>query len=227
MSIFVFGMLTLPNFLAILLAYLIGSIPSAVWIGKYFYKVDVREHGSGNSGATNTFRVLGKGAGLPVMFIDIFKGWGSVQLAYLFSDYPGSEQFVELQMVLGIVALIGHIFPVLAAFRGGKGIATLLGVAIAIHPQCALVAIGVFAVVFLLTNYVSLSSIISSLSFPFSLMFIFPTGIPSFIAFSLFTSAMVLLTHQKNIERLLNKEESKVRLLRRKPATRNGEKDRP
>ena len=225
LSIFVMAMLTLTNFLAIILAYLIGSIPSAVWIGKFFYQVDVREHGSGNSGATNTFRVLGKRAGLPVLIIDMLKGWGSVNLAYLFSDSPGTEQFVELQMVLGIVALLGHIFPVLAAFRGGKGIATLLGLSIAIHPQAALVAIGVFAIVFLFSNYISLSSIIASLSFPFSLMFIFPTEIPSFIAFSLFTSAMVLLTHQQNIERLLNKQESKVHLIRRKPERQTGEKE--
>ncbi|MCC7302885.1 MAG: glycerol-3-phosphate 1-O-acyltransferase PlsY [Bacteroidia bacterium] len=218
-------MLTLSNFLTILLAYFIGSIPTAVWIGRYFYKVDVREHGSGNSGATNTFRVLGKRAGLPVLIIDVLKGWGSVNLAYLVSESPGNERFLELQMVLGIAALLGHIFPVLAAFRGGKGIATLLGVTLALHPQAALVCIGVFALVFLLTNYVSLSSMVSALSFPVSLMFFFPTGVPSFVAFSLFLVAIVLLTHQKNIERLINREESKIHLLRKRPASRPREAD--
>lgn len=225
MAIFVFPMLTLPNFLTILLAYLLGSIPSAVWIGKYFYKVDVREHGSGNSGATNTFRVLGKRAGIPVMIIDILKGWGSVQLAHVFSLNPGSEQFLELQMVLGIAALLGHIFPILAAFRGGKGIATLVGVTLALHPQAALVSIGVFALVFLFSNYVSLSSIVAAIAFPISIMFFFPTGVPSFVVFSLFIAAIVMLTHQKNIERLLNRKESKVHLLRKRPASPAEDRD--
>lgn len=218
-------MLTLPNFLTILLAYLIGSIPSAVWIGKYFYKIDVREHGSGNSGATNTFRVLGKAAGIPVMIIDIAKGWASVQLAYLASDNPGSEPFIELQMVLGMAALLGHIFPVLAAFRGGKGIATLLGVTLAMHPQAALISIGVFALVFLFSNYVSLSSICAAIAFPLSIMFFFPSGVPSMVVFSLFIAAIVMLTHQKNIERLINRQESKIHLIRRKEVARGPESE--
>ena len=218
-------MISPSDLFAILCAYLIGSIPTAVWIGKYFYRIDVREHGSGNAGATNAFRVLGKKAGFPVLLIDIFKGWAAVNLAWLISvRVPGSEQFFELQMVLGVVALLGHIFPILAAFRGGKGIATLIGITAALHPQACLVSVGVFILVFIVTNYVSLSSIIASFAFPISLIFIFPTGIPSFIVFALFTVAMVLLTHQKNIERLLNKQETKTRILRKRSIPEPGEK---
>ena len=96
----------------IILAYLIGSIPTAVWIGKTFYNIDVREFGSGNAGATNTFRVLGKKAGIPVLIIDILKGAGAVSLAFLSSYTFESDQFVNLQLGLGIAALVGHIFPV-------------------------------------------------------------------------------------------------------------------
>src|SRR5687768_13215686 len=126
------------NIGGLLFAYLLGSIPSAVWIGKRFYGIDVREFGSGNAGATNTFRVLGKKAGIPVLLIDIFKGWLAVQLAYLSSYRIDSVEFVNLELVLGIAALIGHIFPVYVGFRGGKGIATLLGVVIGVHPYAAL-----------------------------------------------------------------------------------------
>jgi glycerol-3-phosphate acyltransferase PlsY len=195
---------------------MLGSIPSAVWIGKLFYKVDVREHGSGNSGATNTFRVLGKRAGLPVLLIDIFKGWTAANLAYFISvEVPGSKDFTEMQMAFGIAALLGHVFPVLAAFRGGKGIATLLGVMLAIHPASALVSVGVFAVVFFAFRYVSLSSILASSSLPLSLMFIFPTKVPSLVLFGFFATLMVLITHQKNIERLVRNQESKVVLGKR------------
>jgi acyl phosphate:glycerol-3-phosphate acyltransferase len=206
-------MLTAPHVFALLMAYLIGSIPTAVWIGRFFYGIDVREHGSGNSGATNTFRVIGKRAGVPVLLIDIFKGWAAVNMAYLVSDQnPKSEQFLELQMVLGVVALMGHIFPILAAFRGGKGIATLLGVILALHLEAALVSLGVFLVVFLASRYVSLGSLAAAVCFPISLIFLFPTGVPSFAVFGIFAAVLVLFTHQKNIERLLKREESRMSL---------------
>src|SRR5690606_18146286 len=118
---------TLPAIL-IFIAYLLGSVPTSIWIGKRFYKIDVREFGSGNAGATNTFRVLGKKAGIPVLIIDILKGTCAVALSYLSGFEYGSAEFVNLQLGLGVAALIGHIFPVFAGFRGGKGVATMLGV---------------------------------------------------------------------------------------------------
>jgi len=203
----------------ILTAYLLGSIPSAVWIGKFFYGIDVRQHGSGNAGATNTFRVLGKKAGVPVLFFDILKGWAAVKVSYFVADMLGREEFLSLELTLGAAAIIGHIYPVFAGFRGGKGVAALLGVTIAIHPLSALVGIAVFVFVLLVSRFVSLSSILAGLSFPASLMILFPSSSQTLILFSLLTPAILLVTHQKNIERLLRKEEGKIYLFRKKEET--------
>lgn len=200
----------------ILIAYLLGSLPSAVWLGKFLYGVDVRDHGSGNSGATNTFRVLGKKAGIPVLILDILKGWLAVKVSFFVADMLGKEEFVSLQLSLGAAALIGHIFPVFAGFRGGKGVSTLLGVTLAIHPPSALVGIAVFIFVLFFSHYVSLSSILAGLSFPVSILILFPISSPTLVLFSLLTPAIILATHQKNIERLVKKEEKKIFLFKKK-----------
>ena len=200
----------------ILTAYLLGSIPSAVWIGKFFYGVDVRQHGSGNAGATNTFRVLGKRAGVPVLFFDILKGWVAVKVSFFVADMLGKEEFISLELTMGAAAIIGHIYPVFAGFKGGKGVAALLGVTTAIHPLSAAVGILVFVFILLVTHYVSLSSILAGLSFPVSLMILFPSSSPTLVLFSLLTPALLLVTHQKNIERLLKREESKIYLFKKK-----------
>ena len=200
----------------LLTAYLFGSLPSAVWIGKIFYGIDVREHGSGNAGATNVFRVIGKNAGIPVLISDILKGWIAVKLSYFVADMLSKEELVSLQLSLGAAAIIGHIYPVLASFKGGKGVATLLGVTLAIHPLSALVGIGVFIFILLTTHYVSISSITAGLSFPISILILFPTSSSTLVLFSLLTPAIILVTHQKNIERLLKKEESKIYLFKKK-----------
>ena len=196
--------------------YLVGSIPTAVWIGTFFYKIDVREYGSGNAGATNTFRVLGKRAGIPVLLIDVLKGFAAVCLAYFSPYVPGSNQFINLELVLGIASLVGHIFPLFASFRGGKGIATLLGIVLAVHPYGALISMGIFIIVLLASSYVSLSSMISAILFPVIVIFIFKTTVPSLVIFSILIAIMVLITHQKNIERLLRREESKAKLIKKK-----------
>ncbi len=209
-------MLTSTNILFLLGAYLLGSIPSAVWIGKYFYHTDVREFGSGNAGATNVFRVLGKKAGIPVLIIDVLKGFAAVCISYA-SDYSvASEQFINLQLVLGIASLVGHIFPIFASFRGGKGIATLLGIILAILPFAALISIAIFITVLLISKYVSLSSMAAAVAFPIIVIIIFKTTTPSLIIFSILIAIMVLITHQKNIERLLRREESKANLIKKK-----------
>ncbi len=195
-----------------LLAYLIGSIPTAVWIGKVFYKIDVREFGSGNAGATNTFRVLGKKAGIPVLLIDILKAFASVNLV-LFAD---AQDNIPMKVTLGIIAVIGHIFPIYAGFRGGKGIASLLGVVLALHPLGALMSLCLFIVLLSITHYVSLSSIISAISFPLWLIFVFGVSDPSLLLFAITIAALVLVSHQKNIERLIRKEESKIYIIKRK-----------
>ena len=205
------------NILALLAAYLLGSIPSAVWIGKIFYGIDVREYGSGNAGATNTFRVLGKKAGIPVLIIDVLKGYVAVQLATIIGNYfPGTQQFVNFKLTLGVAALLGHIFPVYVGFRGGKGVATLLGILCGVHPHAALVCAGVFLSTFLITRYVSLSSMIAAVVFPAIIMYVYNETIPSLNVFSMFVAVLVLITHQKNIERLLQGKETKIILFKKK-----------
>jgi glycerol-3-phosphate acyltransferase PlsY len=204
-------LITPLNILGLILAYLLGSIPTAVWIGRLFYNKDVREFGSGNAGATNTFRVLGKSAGIPVLIIDVLKGSISILLVGLISDIPtNSDAFINLQLAFGISAFIGHLFPVFAEFRGGKGVATMLGIVLALNFPSALLAILVFLVVFILSGYVSLSSISAALSFPIFVLAILKTDYPTMVIFSLMVSILMLITHQKNIERLLKKEESKM-----------------
>ena len=215
-------MITIYSLIVLLAAYLLGSIPTAVWFGGAFYDVDVREYGSGNAGATNTFRVLGAKAGSIVMFIDILKGWTATNLAYfLGSSITGPHEsvlFINYQLVLGVVAVLGHLFPVFAGFRGGKGVATLCGMVLAVQSDAALVCIIVFVSVLLLTNYVSLSSICAGFAFPFSIVFMFQTSVKSLLLYSICICALILITHQKNIERLLKGKESKVYLFKKKQA---------
>jgi glycerol-3-phosphate acyltransferase PlsY len=202
----------------LLLAYLLGSIPTAVWVSQKIYGIDIREHGSGNAGATNTFRVLGKKAGIGVMLVDMLKGWAAIQLSH-FSIYDwGSVQIVNLQIGLGLCAVIGHIFPVWANFRGGKGIATLFGMILAIHPVVAVSLVGVFLLMLFLTRYVSLSSMAASVAFPVLILFIFKDQAPetSYKLFAIATACMVVLTHHKNISRLIAGNESKVKLIKRR-----------
>ncbi|MES2838213.1 MAG: glycerol-3-phosphate 1-O-acyltransferase PlsY [Bacteroidota bacterium] len=210
-------MITPVNILAIIVCYLLGSVPSSVWVGQLFYRIDVREHGSGNAGATNTFRVLGKKAGIPVLIFDTLKGWLAVQSTNLFSDYAsGSDELLKLKLLLGSAALLGHIYPIYVGFRGGKGVATLLGIVLAANHEAALLSIVVFLIVFLTSNYVSLSSIIAAFAFPAIVILVLGTANSSMVVFSLFIAFLVLLTHQKNIERLLNNKESKIKIYKKK-----------
>ena len=122
------------NITAVLLAYLIGSIPSAIWVSKWFFGVDVRDYGSNNAGATNTFRVIGKLAGFSVLFLDILKGWASVKFitTYFFTSTLSQEVLINMQLAVGISAVLGHVFPLYEQFQGGKGVATLMGIILAI-----------------------------------------------------------------------------------------------
>jgi glycerol-3-phosphate acyltransferase PlsY len=210
-------MIELEYIYFILIAYLLGSFPSAILIGKIFYKIDVREFGSGNAGATNTFRVLGKKAGLPVLFLDVLKGFLSVNLIAFLDLIPFSiDGIFELQLTFGIAAVIGHLFPVFTGFRGGKGIATLLGILIGIHPTAAICSSLVFIIIFLIFKFVSLASIIASLSFPILIYLLSDSSHNSLIIFSIFVPVLSLITHQKNIERLVRGEETKAKILKKK-----------
>lgn len=199
------------------IAYLLGSIPSAVWIGKIFYGKDVREFGSKNAGATNTFRVLGVKAGIPVLLIDAFKGFAACNLViFLEGVIPETREYVNYQLVFGVAAVIGHIFPVFAGFKGGKGVATLTGIVLAIATFPTLIAIGIFVITLLISRYVSLSSILAGISFPILVIFIFKTQISSLVIFSILVSILLVLTHHKNIERLIHKQENKANLFKKK-----------
>src|ERR1700744_5092398 len=215
-------MITIGSVTALIMAYLCGSIPTAVWIGKAFYGIDVREYGSGNAGATNTFRVLGKKAGIPVMIIDILKGWTATNLAYFIgvstTGAYNSPPYINYALALGIAAVMGHLFPIFAGFRGGKGIATLLGMILAINLPAALFCVGVFLLVLLITRYVSLGSIIGGFTYLIGVTFVYPLYIRSVIIYGMCICALILVTHQKNIERLLKGKESKVNLFKRKEA---------
>ncbi len=196
---------------------MIGSIPTAVIVSKKFFGIDIREHGSGNAGATNTFRVLGKKAGTAVMLIDMLKGVAAVQLARL-SPFDWSfqmEQVINLEIGLGLCAILGHIFPIWAGLRGGKGVATLFGMILAIHPTVALLLVAVFICILLLTRYVSLSSIAASVAFPIMIVFIYQNQEPLYKIFAIAIACLVVLTHHKNINRLLQGNESKVNIKRK------------
>ncbi len=203
--------------LLLIIAYLLGSLPWSVWIGRWFFNTDVRDYGSGNAGATNTFRVLGRKAGIAVLLLDALKGFAAVNLVFITPAYAGD---IELMVILGVCAVIGHIFPVFAQFRGGKGIATLLGMIVAIHAGAALMAIATFALFFFSFRIVSLSSILAALSFPCWLIFRYHEDSKILVIFSFALAFIVLLTHQKNIERLLNGNENKVRI---RPKNRDDE----
>ncbi len=201
----------------LLISYLLGSIPTAVWIGKYFFKLDVRDHGSGNAGATNTFRILGKKAGIPVLLIDVMKGWISVMLAIWFLS-PGDSPvlFENFRVLCGAAAVLGHVFPLFAGFRGGKGVATLLGVAIGMQPVAALCCIGLFLMVLILTKYVSLGSILASIFYGIFLLAIDRVHHDATIIFALTIPLLVIITHTKNIRRLFEGNENRTYLNYRK-----------
>ena len=196
----------------LILAYLIGSIPFSIIASKLFKGIDIREYGSGNAGATNTFRVLGFKIGMPVLLLDIFKGFFAVYLSNFTGFDPETELYINLQLSFGISAVLGHIFPIYVGFRGGKGVATILGFMIAVFPIASLCSMIVFLIVFFSSKYVSLSSIISSCVFPFAFFWLNQDPIPTLIIFSIFVPILIIATHQTNIERLLRNEENKVKL---------------
>ena len=205
----------MKEILLIVIAYLIGSIPTAVWVSKYLFGIDIRDYGSGNAGATNTYRVLGPRLGTFVMTVDILKGICATSLYLLIPYYMNDEwDRTNLMVGLGLAAVLGHIFPIWADFRGGKGVATLFGMVLAIQPVVALYCVGVFLLVLFLTRFVSLSSILASVAFAVLILFIFNEKEPLYRGFAIAVALMVLLTHQKNIGRILRGSESKVPILK-------------
>ncbi len=201
------------------MAYLLGSLPTSVWLGQAYFGIDVRNFGSGNAGATNTFRVLGRKAGIIVMLVDILKGWTATSLAlllYLMNVIP-FDDLLMYKLLFGILSVLGHIFPIYVGFKCGKGVATLLGMVLAIHNEAALLCMVIFFVVLLTSKYVSLGSMIAALAFPILLLLPrFSPDDPMMIVFGFVMFAIVVITHQKNIVRLINGEESRTNIRLRK-----------
>jgi glycerol-3-phosphate acyltransferase PlsY len=205
----------MKELLLIITAYLIGSIPTALIISKSIFDIDIREYGSGNMGATNTFRVLGPKYGTIVMLGDMLKGILAVALYNLLPYYLTNElDRTNLMIGLGMAAVAGHIYPIWAQFRGGKGVATLFGMLLAIQPMVAVSCVGVFVLVLFLTRYVSLSSILAGVALPICVLWIYNEHEVFYRVFAVAVAALVILTHQKNISRLIKGNESRVPILK-------------
>ena len=212
--------------LLIVTAYLIGSIPTALIISKTFFDVDIREYGSGNMGATNTFRVLGSKFGTIVMVGDMLKGILAVALYNLLPYYLTNElDRTNLMIGLGLAAVIGHIYPIWAQFRGGKGVATLFGMLLAMQPDVAASCVAVFLLVLFLTRYVSLSSILAGVALPICVLWIYNEKEVFYRVFAVAVAALVVLTHQKNISRLLKGNEGRVPILKHRDRRKSHRKE--
>ncbi|EMF0066233.1 glycerol-3-phosphate 1-O-acyltransferase PlsY [Enterococcus hirae] len=197
--------------LLLVLAYLLGSIPSGVWIGKLFFKKDIRQHGSGNTGTTNTFRVLGKTAGTIVLFMDILKGTLATCLPVIFHVTTINPLW------FGVCAILGHTFPIFAGFKGGKAVATSAGMLLGFNPLFFIYSSIIFVVTLFCTSMVSLTSMISATLITLStiiLPYIAPGILPkqnwllTIIAF--LVSVFIFYRHKENILRIKNHTESRI-----------------
>ena len=205
----------MKELLLIIIAYLIGSIPTALIISTKFFGVDIRDYGSGNMGATNTFRVLGAKFGTVVMIFDILKGMLAVGLFYFLPFYIHNEwDRTNLMVGLGLAAVMGHIFPIFAQYKGGKGVATLFGMILAVQPVIALSCVSVFLLVLFLTRYVSLSSIIAGIALPVCVLWIWNDDVVVYRIFAVLVACLIILTHQKNIIKILRGNESRIPILK-------------
>ncbi len=205
----------MKELLLILIAYLIGSIPTALLISQKFFGVDIRDYGSGNMGATNTFRVLGSKYGTVVMILDILKGMVAVGLFNFLPYYLTNEvERTNLMVGLGLAAVMGHIFPLFAQFKGGKGVATLFGMILAVQPVIAGSCVIVFLAVLFLTRYVSLSSILAGIALPICVLWIWNDDVLIYRIFAVLVACLIILTHQKNITKILNGNESRIPILK-------------
>jgi len=204
----------------VLLSYLLGSMPTSIIASKLLKGIDIREHGSGNAGATNVFRVMGWKAGLAVLLIDIAKGFIPTIAFYKIGMKGVDWPIINLQILAGISAIFGHIWTIFAGFKGGKGVGTGAGMLIGLAPFAVVVGLIVFIIVVAISRFISLGSIIASLSVPVTIIFqnygleaSFPLQL---FILSLFVPALIIYTHRKNIQRLLKGEESKFQFGKRK-----------
>ncbi|MFI3306171.1 MAG: glycerol-3-phosphate 1-O-acyltransferase PlsY [Rikenellaceae bacterium] len=203
--------------LLLLVAYLLGSIPSAVMVGKRYYGIDIREHGSRNAGSTNVLRVLGKRAALPVFLLDFMKGFVAVSLIGIvkYDAAITEEWIINIRIVAVFAAVAGHILPIFAGFKGGKGVATLVGAITGIYPPIMLYCFAVWFVVLFFSHYVSLSSMVAGVCLPIFTV-LSPTANQSvpFIVFACVVAVLLIYTHRANITRLREGTESKIFVFR-------------
>ena len=220
----------MPNLLFIIvLSYLVGALPVSIILTKLIKGVDVRDYGSGNAGGTNVSRVLGKRFGVLTILLDAMKG--VIAVVFISRLYFGSfpfpnntpfDDFTLVQIMAGLAAVIGHIWTIFAGFKGGKGIATSLGVLISIVTLDMLLALGIFVGVVYLSKYISLASISAALSVPLIMIIrenIFGVDIPSYhtiLPFAFVLALLVIYTHRANVSRLLNGNENKISLSKKK-----------
>jgi len=190
-------------FLEFALAFLIGSIPTAYWYAKYVHHLDIRQHGSGNIGATNSLRVLGKKAGIIVLFIDMLKGLIPVLIAGKLGFTP------ENVLLTGVFSVLGHLFSPFVGFKGGKGIATGFGVILAFSPWAALISIAVFGIVLYFSRYVSLGSVCGVLAF-WVYTYFQAGNSPKMLIIATVLTALLIISHRKNLARLLNGTENRL-----------------
>jgi glycerol-3-phosphate acyltransferase PlsY len=213
----------------ILLSYLAGSIPSSIILSKIVKGIDIREHGSGNAGGTNVMRVLGWKYGILVILLDALKGtFAVVFIARLFygplpfENISPFDDFTLVQVIAGVAAVIGHVWTVFAGFKGGKGIATALGMLIIIITIDMLIAVGVFVLVVLISRYVSLGSLLAAISIPLTLIVrenvfhVDITGYNTLLPFVIFLTLFVIYTHRKNVIRIFNGTENKLSFKKKK-----------
>ncbi len=209
----------------LILSYLAGSIPGSVWVGKGLYGIDVRNHGSGNAGATNVFRVLGWKAGILSALVDLGKGLLAAGLiaTIRLDTLPSGIEFWQIETLVraiaGVAAIVGHMFPVWARFRGGKGVNTAAGVLFALTPATMWIVLGVFVIVLLLSRYVSLASMSAAASFPTAVairkyVFNIDALDSSLMFFGVILAVGILFAHRSNIRRLLNGTENRIRKFR-------------
>ncbi|MEJ2194286.1 MAG: glycerol-3-phosphate 1-O-acyltransferase PlsY [Ignavibacteriaceae bacterium] len=207
----------------VILSYLVGSIPTSIIVTKAARGIDIRQHGSGNAGGTNVMRVLGWSHGLLVILFDVLKGaFTVVVIARLyygplpFENVSPFDDFTLLQIIAGLSAVIGHIWTIFAKFKGGKGIATALGMLLILVTIDMLIGIGVFVLVVTISRYVSLGSLIGAISIPISLVLrenvfhVHINGYATLLPFIIFITLLVIYTHRKNVIRLLNGTENKL-----------------
>lgn len=208
-------MINLELIVLLLISYVTGSTPTSIIAGKVVKGIDIREHGSGNAGGTNVFRVLGWKPALVVIIVDIFKGWlpTAIYATTLFQNQP-IQDIGAVQILCGFAAVLGHTYTMFAGFKGGKGVGTLGGMLIALFPIAVPLCIIVFAIVLILTGYVSLGSIIASVSLPIILLILPPLGFAepptlSLLVFSLLIPWFIIFTHRSNLSRLRSGEENR------------------